>query len=121
MVCISRYILEGKELEFYQKKIQRKKGKGVALGNNLERYMALVSIQEFSSLKINHIFLGIVIKAIFCFRYNLVIFRTSLAFKHRCLLFFLKIYPPLVLELQWLEALLQNSPILHMTIVNLCR
>jgi hypothetical protein len=25
-----RYILEGKELEFYQKKIQKKKGKGAA-------------------------------------------------------------------------------------------
>lgn len=26
----SRYILEGKELEFYMKKLQRKKGKGAA-------------------------------------------------------------------------------------------
>jgi len=28
MMC--RYILEGKELEFYMKKIQKKKGKGAA-------------------------------------------------------------------------------------------
>ena len=29
-LCCDRYILEGKELEFYMKKIQRKKGKGSA-------------------------------------------------------------------------------------------
>ena len=28
MLMCGRYILEGKELEFYMKKIQRKKGKG---------------------------------------------------------------------------------------------
>lgn len=28
MIPVIRYILEGKELEFYMKKIQRKKGKG---------------------------------------------------------------------------------------------
>lgn len=30
LVYIYRYILEGKELEFYMKKLQRKKGKGGA-------------------------------------------------------------------------------------------
>jgi small subunit ribosomal protein S8e len=29
-VILCRYILEGKELEFYQRKIQKKKGKGAA-------------------------------------------------------------------------------------------